>query len=247
MKRLTAQLSGLAVGVGARSTHFLSVLCSLCLPALPPLTDQYLCYDLFTSALLQAKTVACLALPKLSLLACAHSTDSLVCALFACLRSLAGCCLPLLCCCVHHSHTFRYACSLHLRSLLDCDCCLPCLSSLALPVRRLRDDCTSARAFRSCPCTSTSAGQARQDKAQNQFVFNIRRARNALLPLSCSAAAAAIVAAEQRRSQRTESASLLSLVFVRRSLCQQRVAPPVTHTRTQKHIHVVCLYPNTVS
>lgn len=206
----------------------------LSLHACTPTTNS----TLFVLCSLQVRSLAgidcCLPCLTFALFAaCGRSTQCLVCALFASLRSLAGCCLPS--CAVAFvipTHS-SVPVSLHLRSLLDCDCCLPCLRSLALPVRRLRDASTSARAFRSCPCTSTSAGQARQDKAQNQFVFNIRRARNALLPLSCSAAAAAIVAAEQRRSQRTESASLLSLVFVRRSLCQQRVAPPVTH----KHVH----------
>lgn len=104
--------------------------CSLCLPALPPLTAHYLCCALFIDALLQAKTVACLALPSLSLFACARSTDCLVCALFAWLRSLAGCCLPS---CVYHSHTFplcllsSLALSARLRLLLA----LPTLSRAA--------------------------------------------------------------------------------------------------------------------
>lgn len=188
------------MGVGARSTN--SIGCyGLSLLACTHTTYSlvFVLCSLITCALLQAQAVACLALSTLSLPACAL------------LQAVACCCL--LCCRAHHFHTFHCACSLHLCSLLDCDCCLPCLRSLALPVRRLCEACTSARAFRSCPCTSTSAGQARLDKTQNQFVFNIRRARNALLPLSRSAAQPS--SSSRATSQSTHRVSVAVVISLR--------------------------------
>lgn len=169
MKRLTAQLSDwLAVGVGARSTN--SIGCyGLSLLACTHTTYSlvFVLCSLITCVLLQAQAVACLALSTLSLLFCTHTTRvSLVCALFACLRSLAGCCLLLFAVLPRSSFPHIPLCmlsSLVLSSRLRLLLALPTLSCAACSSALWRLHFGSRLSFVSVHEHERRPGKARQD------------------------------------------------------------------------------------